>query len=99
MNVLLWFLFILFCLYIAGYLLMPIISRMALRYLNKKAQEAMQNQSRAYDRNFQEGEAFADNIEIDKKTKVKVPKGYQPPSSNKTPNPADIEEVEFEEID
>lgn len=98
MNALLWFLFILFLLYIAGYLLLPVMMRLAVRYLSKKAEQQMRSQSEAYSRNFQEGEAFADNIVIDKNTKIKVPKGYQPPSSRSS-EPGEIEEVEFEELD
>lgn len=77
---------------------MPTLLKFMFKYLNKKAQQNMNRQSDAYSRNFEEGDAFSENIIIDQDTRIKVPKGYKPPSA-KTPTEQDIEEVEFEEID
>lgn len=99
MNALLWFLTIVIGIYLFFYLLGPVIFRGLLKYLNRKAQQHMEAQSRFYEQNVENSDAFSENIYIDDDTRIRVPKGYEHQKKKRKPDPAEIEEVEFEEVD
>jgi hypothetical protein len=96
MNALLWFFVIVMGISLVFRLMGPLMLKMLVRWLNKKAQQDLDRQTRDFEEKAENNSPFVDKYTFGKDMKVIVPKHQPPTDKNKMPHQA--EDVDYEDL-
>ena len=97
MKALLIFILIIFGIGYLFRILAPLILRALIRYLNKKAEQSMKEQSRYYREHVDNNNPYEETTWFGEKIKVKSPRGGN--KKDKKKSKSDIPDVDYEDVD
>lgn len=97
MKILLWFIIVIVGINLFFRLMGPTILRALVRWINKKAQQDMDKQSRVYREKAESNSPFEDNYFFGDEIKVTVPKNQRKADLKKDPK-GPAQDVDYEDV-